>query len=142
MPLPETPRHTWASQAQSLVGSLLLSPWSWCSQGFVCALQESVSPVLWKFCYQVFQNQAPWDTQYICHIPRLGSLLGLELSQQWENFFWHNCSPVCESPGRQLYSGANSDLLQKDLCHTLCLPGLLLPEPLSPQQASANSCLC
>ena len=32
--------------AQSLVGSLLLSPGSWCSQRFVCALQESVSPVL------------------------------------------------------------------------------------------------
>ena len=27
-------------------GSLLLSPGSWCTQGFVCALQESVSPVL------------------------------------------------------------------------------------------------
>ena len=29
--------------------SLLLSPGSWCAQGFVCALQESVSPVLCKF---------------------------------------------------------------------------------------------
>ena len=43
MPLPETPRHSWASPGQSLVGSLLLSPGSWCTQGFVCALQESVS---------------------------------------------------------------------------------------------------
>ena len=34
---------------QSLVGSLLLSPGSWCIQSFVCALQESVSPVLCKF---------------------------------------------------------------------------------------------
>ena len=34
---------------QSLVGSLLLSPGSWCTQGSVCALQQSVSPVLWKF---------------------------------------------------------------------------------------------
>ena len=32
---------------QSLVGSLLLSPG--CAQGFICALQESVSPVLCKF---------------------------------------------------------------------------------------------
>ena len=31
------------------VGSLLLSPGSWCAQGFVCSLQESVSPVLSKF---------------------------------------------------------------------------------------------
>ena len=40
---------TWASLGQSLVGSLLLSPGSWCTQGFVCALQKSVSPVLCKF---------------------------------------------------------------------------------------------
>ena len=38
-----TPRHSRASLAQSLMGSLLLSPGSWCTQGFVCALQESVS---------------------------------------------------------------------------------------------------
>ena len=30
-------------------GVLLLSPGSWCTQGFVCALQESVSPFLCKF---------------------------------------------------------------------------------------------
>ena len=34
-------------------GSLLLSPGSWWAQDFVCALQESVSPVLWKFCSQI-----------------------------------------------------------------------------------------
>ena len=33
----------------SLVGSLLLSPESWCPEVCVCALQESVSPVLHKF---------------------------------------------------------------------------------------------
>ena len=38
----ETPGHSQASQDQSLVGSLLLSPGSWCTQGFVCALQESI----------------------------------------------------------------------------------------------------
>ena len=38
-----TPRHSRASLAQSLMGSLLLSPGSWCTQDFVCALQESVS---------------------------------------------------------------------------------------------------
>ena len=43
MPPPETPGHSWASLGQSLVGSLLLSPGSWCTQGFFCALQESVS---------------------------------------------------------------------------------------------------
>ena len=47
--LPETPGHSQAGLSQSLVGSLLLSPGSWCAQGSVCALQESVSPVLCKF---------------------------------------------------------------------------------------------
>ena len=50
MPLPETPGHSQASLAQSLVGSLLLSPGFRGIQNFVCALQESVSPVLCKFC--------------------------------------------------------------------------------------------
>ena len=48
-PLPETPGHSWASLSQSLVGSLFLSPGSWCGQGSVCALPESASPVLCKF---------------------------------------------------------------------------------------------
>ena len=42
MHLPETPGHSQASLGQSLVGSLLLSPGSWCAQGSVCVLQESV----------------------------------------------------------------------------------------------------
>ena len=45
MHLPETPGHSQASLGQSLLGSLLFSPGSWCTQAFVCALQESVSPV-------------------------------------------------------------------------------------------------
>ena len=36
--LPETPRHSRESLDQSLVGSLLLSPGSECTQGLVCAL--------------------------------------------------------------------------------------------------------
>ena len=48
-PPPETLGHSRASLGQSLVRSLLLSPGSWCAQGFVCVLQESVSPVLCKF---------------------------------------------------------------------------------------------
>ena len=52
-PLLETPEHSWACLGQFLVGSLLLSPGAWCTRGFVCTLQESVSPVLWKFCSQI-----------------------------------------------------------------------------------------
>ena len=58
-PLPETPGHSWASLGQSLVGSRLLCPGSWCPQVFVCALQESVSPVLckfWQLCGRVNGN--------------------------------------------------------------------------------------
>ena len=49
MPPPEIPGHSWATLGQSIVGPLLPPPGSWCTQGFVCALQESVSPVLCKF---------------------------------------------------------------------------------------------
>ena len=48
-PLLETPGHSGASLGQSLVRTLPLSPGSWCAQGFVCVLQECVSPVLCKF---------------------------------------------------------------------------------------------
>ena len=40
---PETPGHSRARLGQSLLGSLLLSPVSWCTHASVCALQESVS---------------------------------------------------------------------------------------------------
>ena len=43
-PLWETSGLSCASLAPSLVGLLLLFPGSWCTQAFVCALQESVSP--------------------------------------------------------------------------------------------------
>ena len=84
-PMPRwTPRHLQASLDQSLVGSVLLSPGSWCAQGFVCALQESVSPVLCKFSDQIplaSKVKFPGGSQSLCQIPRLGNLLWvLELS--------------------------------------------------------------
>ena len=57
-PPPDAPGHPQTSLGQSLVGSLLLSLGSWCTQGVfcvcvcVCALQQSASPVLcklWQF---------------------------------------------------------------------------------------------
>ena len=38
MPLPDTPGPSRACLGQSLLGSLLFSPGSWCTQGSVCAL--------------------------------------------------------------------------------------------------------
>ena len=59
--------------------------------GFVCSLQESVSPLLWKFCNQIplaFKIKFPEGFQFLCWISRLGNLfLTLELLQQCENFF-------------------------------------------------------
>ena len=66
MPPPETPGHSQASLAQSLVGSLLLSPGSWCTQGFVCALQDSASPVL-----HVEKAMAPHSSTLAWRIPRM-----------------------------------------------------------------------
>ena len=43
MPPLKTPGCSQVSLGQSLVGSLLLFPGSWCTQGSVCALHESVS---------------------------------------------------------------------------------------------------
>ena len=41
----QTPGHSRANLGQSLVG-----PGSWCTQGSVCTLQESMSPILCKLC--------------------------------------------------------------------------------------------
>ena len=84
MPLLETPGHSQASLGQSLVGSLLLSPVSWCGQYFVCALQESVSPVLCKLYNQIpLASNVKFlgKSQSLSQIPMLGNLLWvLELS--------------------------------------------------------------
>ena len=74
----ETPAHSQASLGQSLMGSLLCSPGCWCTQGFVCALQESVSPVRGKFHNQIplaFKVKFPGSSQSLCWVPRKGNLL-------------------------------------------------------------------
>ena len=86
IPLLGTPGRSQASLAQSLVRSLLLSPGSRCAQGFVFALQESVSPVLWTFCNQIplaFKVKFLGDSLMLCQTLRLGNQLwALELLQQ------------------------------------------------------------
>ena len=123
-PLLETPGLSWASLGQPLVGSLLLFPGSWCAQGFVCALQVSVSPVLCKSCNQiplVFKVKFPRGSQCLCQIPPgWGIFVGPRtFATVWE-LLWYNCSPVWGSSAWWLYSGANGELLQEDLCHTPC----------------------
>ena len=67
MPLLETPGHSQASLGQSFVQSLLLSPGSWCAQDFVCALQESVSPVLCKFWWLYGGVNGDLLQEGLCH---------------------------------------------------------------------------
>ena len=57
-PALETPGHSQASLGQSLAGSLLLSPGSWCAQDFVYAFQEVA---LWWGNGDLFQEG-------LCHI--------------------------------------------------------------------------
>ena len=71
------------SLGQSLVGSLFLSPVSSCTEGFFCALQEPVSPVMWKFCNQIplaSKVKFPGVSQSLCQIPRLKNPLGSHYS--------------------------------------------------------------
>ena len=67
MPPPETPGHSQASLGQSLVGTLLLSPGSWCTPGFFCAFQESVSPVLCKFWWLYGEVNCDLLEESLCH---------------------------------------------------------------------------
>ena len=89
MPLQKTLRHSQVVLARSPVGWLLLFPGTWGAQDFVCPLQESLfPPVLWELCNQIllaFTVRSPGDSQSLGQISRLW---GLELSQQFENFFW------------------------------------------------------
>ena len=75
LPLLEISGHSQARLAQFLVVSLFLSPGSCCSQGFVCALWESVSPLMRKFCNQIplaFKVKLPGVSQSLCWIPQAG----------------------------------------------------------------------
>ena len=64
---PETPGHSRASLGQSLVGSLFPSPGSWCTQDSVCALQESLSPVLCKFWSLYSRANGDLLQEGLCH---------------------------------------------------------------------------
>ena len=59
----DTPGQVWICL---FVGSLL-SPGSWCIQGSVSALQESVSPVLCKFCWLYGGVSGDFLQEGLCH---------------------------------------------------------------------------
>ena len=103
----ETPGHSQAGLTQSRG---VPAPFSWVqvhTRFCLCPPRVSVSPVLWKFWNQIplaFKVRFPGDSQSLCRIPRLGSLLwALELSQRYENFFgaivlslWVACSAALQ----------------------------------------------
>ena len=106
MPPLETPEHSWASLGQSLLGSLLLSAESWCTQGFVCALQESVFPVLWKFWWLYsgvngdLLQEGLCHTQVCCtHGPCGRPLLTCTSTGDIHALKGRSCSVSVESPG-------------------------------------------
>ena len=70
-PSSETPGHSWESQF--LVGSLYISPGSWCAAGFICALQESVSPVLCKFWWVYGGVNGDLLQEVLCHTQVYGT---------------------------------------------------------------------
>ena len=69
----------WKNQySENEYTTLLLSPRSWCAQDFVCALQESGSPVPCKFCNQIpLASRVKFlgGSQFPCQIARLVNLL-------------------------------------------------------------------
>ena len=96
------PTHTSTGDPLTLAGRSgsvycgVSASFSWvlvCTRFYLCSLRVKslFSPVLWKSCNQmllVFRVTFPGDSQSLCWIPRLGSLLrGSEPLQQGENFF-------------------------------------------------------
>ena len=115
----ESPGHSRARLGQSLMGSLLLSPRSWCPQGSVCALQESVSPILCKFwCLcggvngdllqeglahtQVCCTQSPCSRPLLTHLYLLRRHSDTVLAQSlWDLWSW--CAQAMFEPSEHLW---------------------------------------
>jgi len=102
----------------------VIAPFSWVlvpTRFCLCPWRVSVSPVLWKFYNQILLTlkvRFPGDTRSLAW-PQVGKFVvrPRTFTAVWEHL-WYHCSPVCELPSWWLYSGANGNLLQEDLCHT------------------------
>ena len=99
------------------------APFSWvlmCTRFLcVCVPQESVSPVLCKFCIQ--SHSSPKSNA-------LGVLPGTQVGKSVvvprssltvREFLWYNYSAVSGLSTWRLSGGVNGELLQEGLCHTL-----------------------
>ena len=99
-PPPETPGHSWASLGQSPSGSLLLSPGSWYTQGFVCALQESVLPVLCIFWWLYGGANGDLLQEGLCHTQVCCTQSPLPLRQSSADLYLHR---RCSNTQRQVW---------------------------------------
>ena len=118
--------------AQSFVGSLLLSPESWCTQGFSVSSKSLFPPVLWKFYNQIPLTFKSGDSQSLCQSPRLRSLMCiLEPSQQCENFFDIIVLQFLGHPSGGSMVGLMVTSSKNTYANTPCFPRLMLPVPLS-----------
>ena len=124
--------HTSARDSQTFTGKSgsvscgVPAPFSWklvCTRFCLCPPRVSVSPVPWKFCNQIpltFKIRIPGDSQSLCCILRLGSLLwSLELSQQCE-FFSIIVLQFVDHPPRGCMVGLMATTSSKrtyDTCH-------------------------
>ena len=106
MPLPETAGHSQASLGHSLLGSLILSPGSWCAQGFVGTLQESVPWVLCKFWQLYGGINGDLLQEGLCHTqvcctqspcPCSRPLLTHTFAEDTQTQFWLSLCGVSES---------------------------------------------
>ena len=131
----ETPGHSQASLAQSLMGTLLLSPESWCTQGFSV---HSKSLFLQSYGSPVIKSHWPLKSNSLGVLTPFARSSGwqiwaLELLQQCENFFG---IIVLQFVGHLLGSsmvGLMATSSKKEgLCHIPHVPGLLQPDLLSP----------
>ena len=140
-----TIRDSWTRTGKSeSVFSEVTAPFSWVlvhTMFYLCPPRVCL-PRDSKFCNQIplaSKVKFPGGSQTLCQIPRLENLLWvLELILTVWKFIWYNCSAVCGSSAQWLHSGVNGNLFQEGLGHTLCDPGLLRPESLPLQQATAD----
>ena len=108
MPLQGMLQHQQPGLVPSPVGSLLLSPASWCTRFCVCPPRmESVSPALWKSalrsCWPLTSDSLGISNPF-ARSPGWESDLGLSTFTTVGEPLWCNCPPVCGPPTRRLWN--------------------------------------
>ena len=112
MPLPETPGHSQASLAQSLVGKLFLSPGSWYTQVLSvpskCPFPPSCGNSVIKSHWPPRSNSLRVLSPF-AKFPGCASVMGPRAFLTVQDFLWYNCSAVCGLSARWLYGGASKE---------------------------------